>query len=86
MDGPTVSPLTYRARLHGGPGHGRRVSIRAGSSGGPSDLIQADEEGVYALAGAPDRDGALAYGWMRWTRAAALRHVLAGGSHGPGQR
>ena len=41
----------------------------------PPDFILADEDGVYALAGAAGHQGYLPYRWMSWNRAAALRHI-----------
>jgi hypothetical protein len=68
--------VRYRARLEGGPRHGRKVALRAGPLGGPPDFVHGDEEGIYALAGAPRQDGTLPYWWMPWTRAALLRRIV----------
>lgn len=76
MDRSASSPLRHRAKLEGGPSDGRRVAVRVGSSLLPPDFILADEDGVYALAGAASHEGYLPYRWMSWGRAAALRHVL----------
>ena len=78
MDRSTASPSRYTARLEGGPKDGRKVAVRARSSGGPPDFILADDEGVYALAGAAGYLGFLPYRWMSWSRAAALRHAIPG--------
>ena len=77
----------YRARLEGGPRHGRQVALRAGPLGGPPDFVAADEEGVYALAGGRAPDGRLPYWWMHWVRAEMLRRVVpqAGDAPAPPQ-
>ena len=76
MDG--VRPR-YRRVTWGGSKAARgtaRIDRPAGPTlGGPPDFVSADDEGVYALAGAIDRDGVLPYWWMTWARAATLRHV-----------
>jgi len=65
----------FDARLHGGPADGARTKVAALPNGHPTDYLSShdDRGGVYLLAGAPDREGALPYWWMSWAKGAALR-------------
>ncbi len=65
----------FDARFHGGPKDGARSRVPARPGGHPVEFLTSrdDDRGIYLLAGAPDREGALPYWWMTWVKAAALR-------------